>query len=164
MDAAAPDRLIPSTVGPDPAFGDLMREFKTYGELVTISQTTGQRPLALPPEPVNPRQGINWKDHKSFVVRPHPQGEDSVKYQVHALLEQAGVYRLGMGSHSFRRGFSEPFTDAGGSQQMCNLIMGHVNKSDMASLYFHSTIEQMVEAAQKYAPRAFLTDDADGEE
>ena len=143
---------------PDEAFKHLQREFATYGELVMSNQITGNRRLAQAPEPVDLRRGIDWRDPKTYKVQPGPWAIDAVKGQIERLLKRTGVYRVGKGAHAFRRAYEQPFLEAGGDLLTCRRILGHFNKSDMDQLYFHAQTEKLVEAARKYAPRAFLNE------
>lgn len=145
---------------PSEAYKHLRREFDTYGELVMMNQTDGPRPLAHPPEAADPRTAIDLLDPATFRVRPRDWSEDAVKGQLNRLLVNAGVYRRGMGAHSFRRNYEGDFVQNGGDSLLCDRILGHFSKSDMKQLYLHRTIEQMVEYSEKYAPRSFLGETA----
>ena len=141
---------------PEPAFGHLVRELKVYGELVMQTQTGGPRPLAQAPVPTDSRRPIDLRDPKTYRLQPHTWAVDAYKGQLNRLLVRAGVYRLGLGAHSFRRAYEGEFINNGGDSLLCRRIMGHFNKSDMDQLYLHRNIEQMVEYSAKYAPRGFL--------
>ena len=146
---------------PDAAYKDLRQEFDAHGQLVMMSQTIGARPLAGPPQPTDPRRAIDWRNPDTFSVDYLDWSVDAVKGQLNRLLVRAGVYRMGMGAHSFRRGYEGEFLQNGGDLLLCRRILGHFNKSDMDHLYLHTNIAQMVDYARKYAPHSFLQEQAD---
>jgi integrase len=141
---------------PSVTYGHLRREITLYGTLGIMTQTSGHRPLAGPPEPTDERRAIDWRDPRTYVVRALPFAQDAVKGQINRLLVRAQLYRPGLGAHSFRRAYESEFIEAGGDSLLCRRILGHFSKSDMDQLYLHFQIERMVAYAERYAPRSFL--------
>ena len=146
---------------PDAAYDHLVSEFGIHKKLVWVDNNSVAKPLAGPIEPAIPGRAIDMRDPDSYRVRPATTGVNKTAVKMlqtvlRRLMKDAGVYQLGMGAHSFRRGYQAQFVKNGGDREFYRLIMGHFQVSNMDDLYTHAPIEDIVEQARKYAPRSFL--------
>ena len=71
-------------------------------------------------------------------------------------LQEAGVWEKGKNAHSLRRVYEAEFRRNGGDIMAMDRIMGHFDKKNMRDLYYHPSIEELVEQANRSAPRRFL--------
>ena len=146
---------------PDEAYDHLLRELRTYKQLVWVDQFGVAVPLAGPLEPTDGGRAINMLNPDTFMVRPRDTAIKALQSKLRTLMRHAGVYEEGKLAHAFRRAYQAEFVKNGGAREWYRLIMGHFQVSNMDDLYTHARIEDIVEQARKYAPRRFLKEPAD---
>lgn len=160
---------------PSECYRRLRRHLENYGELVwikhqyctaskhrcetipiggTIVQADPRRPIDLN----EPRE--TGQEPKSFRVQMAPQADAIVGDVIEKLIQIAGVYTYGLRCHGWRHAYTGEWLDRGGDSKLCDLVLGHFSRSKISDRYTHVTIDVLCRETERYAPRAFLQEQA----
>lgn len=145
---------------PDESYAAVQQEIKVYGELMLRG-----RPLAGLPVPVDDKgrplknpdsKRIRLDDPKTYRIDPMHGALDAVQYTIRRAMQRAGVYEKGKLVHAYRRAWKAEWAKNGGDGDYGEYVMGHFNKSSMASLYLRDKNDEIAAQVRKFAPRRFL--------
>lgn len=124
-----------------------------YGK-PTRANADGKRILYLPVE-AHQALAAHLRLHGRMTWRGRQLDVTRLAYLIREIARKAGCHTFGKNTHAFRRAYEAEFQRNGGSGEYMDEILGH-RKVSMSALYFNAAKAEILEQANKFAPRRFL--------